>query len=127
VTVLIRSDCPNANAIFSPRSPRDPLTCSQSEREAQDALLNTAIARADDVNDPPAGVWLVVDHAGRPGLPVGFPDETAIRKTAADRTNRAADVTVGGREYVVHSSHAVTVSCRRSWTCGHHMPTATDC
>jgi signal transduction histidine kinase len=83
------------------------LVVLQSQRDVQNALLNTAIARADDVNDPPAGVWLVVEHAGQrtvsPGLPAGFPDETAIRITAADQTNRATDVTVGGREYVVHT------------------------
>jgi signal transduction histidine kinase len=52
-------------------------------------------------------VWLIVDHtAGRatsPGLPTGFPDEAAIRSTAADRATRVADVRVRDREYLVRT------------------------
>jgi signal transduction histidine kinase len=83
------------------------LVVLHSQHNAQNNLLDAAIARADDVSDPPAGVWLVVEGAGQravsPGLPAGFPEETAIRGTAADGTNRAADVTVGGREYLVRT------------------------
>jgi signal transduction histidine kinase len=86
-----------------------------SQHEGQNTLLDTAIAHADDVSDPPAGVWLIVDHAaGRatsPGLPAGFPDEAPIRSTAADRATRVADVRVRDREYLVrtqaHGSGAV--------------------
>jgi two-component system OmpR family sensor kinase len=83
------------------------LVVLNSQHAAQNALVNTAIARAGDINDPPAGVWLVVEHDGQrvasPGLPAGFPDETALRSTAADGKNRAADVTVGDQEYRVRT------------------------
>jgi hypothetical protein len=63
--------------------------------------------QAEHVRTALPGRFGLVEHAGQravsPGLPVGFPDETAIRKPTADGTNRAADVTVGGREYVVHT------------------------
>jgi signal transduction histidine kinase len=89
------------------------LVVLNSQHSAQNALLNTVFARAD-VNGPPEGVWLVVEHAGRRsaslGLPAGFPYETALRSTAADGMNRAADVTVGGREYLVRTQpHGDTV------------------
>jgi signal transduction histidine kinase len=83
------------------------LAVLHSQHEGQNTLLDTAIAHADDVSDPPAGVWLIVDHAaGRaisPGLPAGFPDEAAIRNTAADRATRVADVRVRDREYLVRT------------------------
>jgi signal transduction histidine kinase len=90
------------------------LVLLHSQHDGQNALLNTAIARADDPNNPPEGVWLVVDHAGRrvasPELPAGFPDETALRETAADGLSRAADVTVGATEYLVRTQpHGDTV------------------
>jgi two-component system OmpR family sensor kinase len=83
------------------------LVLLRSQHSAQTNLVDAAIARADDVNDPPAGVWLVVERAGQraasPGIPAGFPEETALRDTAADGVNRAADVTVGGTEYLVRT------------------------
>jgi signal transduction histidine kinase len=83
------------------------LAVLHSQHEGQNTLLDTAIAHADDVSDPPAGVWLIVDHAaGRaisPGLPAGLPDEAAIRNTAADRATRVADVRVRDREYLVRT------------------------
>jgi signal transduction histidine kinase len=83
------------------------LVVLHSQHDAQNNLVNAAIARADDVSDPPAGVWLVVEHAGKrdvsPGLPAGFPEVTALRGTAADGVNRTEDVTVGGREYLVRT------------------------
>jgi signal transduction histidine kinase len=64
-----------------------------------------AIARADDVTDPPAGIWLAIMRPGRlvvsPGLPEGLPDRAQLTRVAVDRTPRTVDFTAHGREYRV--------------------------
>ncbi|HVW43050.1 MAG TPA: HAMP domain-containing sensor histidine kinase [Amycolatopsis sp.] len=60
------------------------LVVLRSQQDQQAALLDTAIQRADDVTDPPAGAWLVVLRDGvisaSPGLPRGLPDLGALRQ-----------------------------------------------
>jgi signal transduction histidine kinase len=81
------------------------LVVLQDQHRQQDELLSGTVTRADDVDDPPAGVWLVFqDAAGRrasPGTPAGFPEETDLRETAGDGMTRSRHVTVGSVEYEV--------------------------
>ncbi|HET6503807.1 MAG TPA: HAMP domain-containing sensor histidine kinase [Amycolatopsis sp.] len=83
------------------------LVVLKSQHDQQITMLDTTIERADDVGDPPAGLWLVMErgsrHAMTPGTPAGFPDEDDIRATAADRLTRIEEVTVGEREYSVET------------------------
>jgi signal transduction histidine kinase len=83
------------------------LVVLHSQYRAQDDLIGGAIARADDVGDPPAGMWLVTLRAGEqaasPGLPTGLPDEDQLRRTAADHVTRTTDRVVGHREYRVRT------------------------
>lgn len=83
------------------------LVVSHSQHQADDQLLQRAVAQADDVGDPPPGVWLVMRHGGRelatPGLPSALPDQRLIDLVAADRTPRTTDLTVAGREYRVRT------------------------
>ncbi|MQA97938.1 MAG: hypothetical protein GEV11_26230, partial [Streptosporangiales bacterium] len=62
------------------------LVVIQGQHQAALTLLGQAVARADDVNDPPAGVWLVVRRPGgqvtTPGLPAGLPDDAALARVA---------------------------------------------
>lgn len=83
------------------------LIIHETERRQQSGELATAIARADDVTDPPAGVWLVVRRAGRivatPHLPAGLPDDAALAAVATTGTSREDDVHVGRREFRVRT------------------------
>jgi signal transduction histidine kinase len=83
------------------------LVVLRSQHTDQNTLLSTAIDRADDVTDPPAGVWLVIQHGTQqhvtPALPAGFPDQPALAATNADGVVRTADVTTGHGEYSVRT------------------------
>lgn len=80
----------------------------QGQHRAATALLDQAISRADDVGDPPAGVWLVVrgpsGHVATPGLPVGLPDEATLRDTASSGVSSVVDYRANGVEYRVQTS-----------------------
>jgi signal transduction histidine kinase len=79
-----------------------------SQHEANDRLINMDIARADDVTDPPAGVWLVLRQGGHQvataDLPPGLPDQAQLDAVAVDRVTRLADFTAAGREYRVKTA-----------------------
>jgi signal transduction histidine kinase len=81
------------------------LVVLRSQRATEDRLVTVAIEHADDVTDPPAGVWLVMRANGReeigPGMPTGLPDRSQLDLVATDGVDRSAEVTVGGREYRV--------------------------
>jgi len=83
------------------------LVVLHSQREAQNTLMRAAIQRADDVVDPPAGVWLIVLKGGSlsasPGLPSGLPDTAQLTASAEHRTSSTRDVRVHGREYRVRT------------------------
>ncbi|MFI6957809.1 sensor histidine kinase [Nocardia sp. NPDC050408] len=83
------------------------MVVSHSARNDQNRSLATAIAEADDVNDPPAGTWLVIRRAGRtqasPGLPPGLPDEAAMRQAEHDGAPRTAEVSIGDRRYRIRT------------------------
>lgn len=70
-------------------------------------LIRMAIAQADDVTDPPAGMWLVIREHGvetaTPGLPAGLPDQRQIDLVAADRVTRSADLHAHRHEYQVRT------------------------
>jgi signal transduction histidine kinase len=83
------------------------LVVLQSQHQAQNDLIDTAIARADDVNDPPAGIWLIMRKDGSlsasPGLPAGLPDTDQLDLTAADHSARSVDLTLHHREFRVRT------------------------
>jgi two-component system, OmpR family, sensor kinase len=83
------------------------LIIQHTEREQQSGQLATAIATADDVTDPPAGIWLIVRRAGHttatPGLPEDLPDEATMTAVAADGTSRTTDYHAGHREYRIRT------------------------
>jgi signal transduction histidine kinase len=72
------------------------------------ALLQQATSHADDVTDPPAGVWLAIETATHtrtvtPGLPKGLPDQAALDRTTRTGTAEMDDVTVAGTGYRVYT------------------------
>ncbi|NUT18875.1 MAG: HAMP domain-containing histidine kinase [Hamadaea sp.] len=80
------------------------LVVVRAQHAAADQLLTSALTRAEDVADPPNGVWVVIDTPGgrsaTPGLPPGLPDLPAqAALTAAGRG--FDDLHVGGVEYRV--------------------------
>lgn len=79
------------------------LVVLHNQRTAEDSLMSAAIARADDVGDPPVGVWLVIQRDGRttvsPGLPPGLPDTRQLSAVAADRTPRTTNYVAYNREF----------------------------
>ncbi|HEX5116401.1 MAG TPA: HAMP domain-containing sensor histidine kinase [Pseudonocardiaceae bacterium] len=81
------------------------LVVLRGQHAADDRSITTTIEIADDVTDPPAGMWLVMRENGRqevgPGLPAGLPDQSQLDLVSADGVARSADVTVDGRDYRV--------------------------
>lgn len=77
----------------------------RSQHRAADTLLDQTVATADDVTDPPAGVWLAVREphgtATTPGLPGGLPDGAAMARVAATGETVFADYRRDGVEYRV--------------------------
>ncbi|MEV6140230.1 HAMP domain-containing sensor histidine kinase [Nocardia sp. NPDC051990] len=83
------------------------VVVSHNARDDQNRSLATAIAEADDVNDPPARTWLVIRRAGgtqvSPGLPPGLPDEAAIWQADHNGAPRTAEVSIGDRRYRIRT------------------------
>jgi two-component system, OmpR family, sensor kinase len=82
----------------------------RSQRAEATALLEQANARAIDVIDPPAGVYLVAHTAdGRvlttPGLPAGLAGSPALARTEATGQPEAFDLHLRNREYAVQTVH----------------------
>ncbi|MFL6144245.1 MAG: sensor histidine kinase [Labedaea sp.] len=81
------------------------LVVLHDQHGSDDRLVDSALTTADDVVDPPAGIWLVVRtdmrQVASPGLPRGLPDTGELDRTAADRVSRSHELRVGGREYRV--------------------------
>ncbi|HEY1573159.1 MAG TPA: HAMP domain-containing sensor histidine kinase [Pseudonocardiaceae bacterium] len=81
------------------------LVVLRGQHTAEDQLITTTIEQADDVTDPPAGVWLVIRDGGHvdvgPGIPAGLPDRSQLDLVSADGVARSADVVADGREYRV--------------------------
>jgi len=81
------------------------LVILHTQQEQQNDQLTTTIASADDVIDPPAGIWLVMRRDGRtaasPGLPDGLPDEAALEAVQVDGRSRTSVIEVRHGEYQV--------------------------
>lgn len=84
------------------------LVVLHSQHLAAAHLLSDAINRADDVTDPPAAVWLVVQGPqGRmmsTGMPAGLPDLGILRQTATTGVSASADVRANHHEYRVQTA-----------------------
>lgn len=84
------------------------LVVVHSQHAAADALLAQALARADDVDDPPSGMWLselgrdgaVHTTDGSPALPAV---DEALRHTGATGIPRLFDLHTPEREYRVRT------------------------
>ncbi len=78
------------------------------QRSDARALLAEAVTRADDVSDPPAGIWLVIDtpqgNAASRNLPPGLPDTVALAATAASGATEVSDHRAAGTDYLVQTS-----------------------
>jgi two-component system, OmpR family, sensor kinase len=66
--------------------------------------LDAAVTHADDVGDPPAGMWLALGDPGGPtavtsGAPTGLPDEAQMARVAASGLREAGVEHVGGVDY----------------------------
>lgn len=76
------------------------LIVLRSQQDAAKLLLTQTATRADDVVDPPAGVWLIIASPRRveslPGLPAELPDRAALATVA--RTGIAETDTVQGTD-----------------------------
>jgi two-component system OmpR family sensor kinase len=84
------------------------LVVVQGQHREATALLDQAITRADDVIDPPAGVWLMVrgpdGPASTPGLPAGLPNKAALDRTATTGVATTVDYQTHGVEYRVQTA-----------------------
>lgn len=82
----------------------------EAQRSQVITQLDAAIARADDVEDPPAGVFLVLRSPDgqvteTPGLPPGVADRAALREAAAGGRPPPYQRDVAGTQYEVSSVH----------------------
>lgn len=79
----------------------------RSQDTAADTLLADTVARADDVEDPPSGVWLVIRVADRtqhtPGLPAGLLVDEALDRVAAGGPAEVTDGTADGHDVRVRT------------------------
>jgi two-component system OmpR family sensor kinase len=79
----------------------------RDQSAAADVLLADTVARADDVDDPPAGTWLVIRTAAGTaqtnGLPAGLPDTSALDRVAAGGGMESTDLAVDGRDFRVRT------------------------
>ncbi len=73
----------------------------------QAAQLAATADRADDVGDPPSGMWIVLRAGGAlaatRGLPAGFPLTAALERVAAGGAPEDTAVNVGGHDYRVRT------------------------
>ncbi|MGH3629049.1 MAG: sensor histidine kinase [Sciscionella sp.] len=89
-------------------------------------LLRQAATGADDVGDPPAGMWLAIQSptglAVTPRVPAGLPDHAAIRHTVRTGVAETDEVTAAGREYRVYTVRrgAETAQAALDLTADHH-------
>lgn len=78
-----------------------------SQRQAATMLLDAAVTRADDVIDPPAGVWLALQgregKAVTEGMPAGLPDAGAIARAATAGARQSAEVRIGTVDYRIET------------------------
>jgi two-component system OmpR family sensor kinase len=103
------------------------LVVVQGQHRAATTLLSQAVERADDVTDPPAGVWLVADGPGgrsaTPGLPSGLPDETAMGDVRRTGAAAGGEFWARGTEYAVYTARRgrLTVQAALDLTANHEQ------
>lgn len=72
------------------------VTVVRGQARTADGVLRSAVATADDVGDPPAGSWVVIERGGHDTATVGLPGELAaalqVLRDKATRTVTLADV-----------------------------------
>ncbi len=84
------------------------LALVYTQHRSEDEQLATVLARADDVNDPPKGMWLVMQGGSgeqhvTSRIPAGLPEREMLQRTAQDHLTRSQDISIAGREYAVRT------------------------
>ena len=83
------------------------LLVLRQQNASAELLLQQAAARADDVQDPPAGTWLVLAGAHQlqlsPGIPSAFPVQSAMDQVARTGQSQVETAHVGTSEYLVRT------------------------
>lgn len=78
-----------------------------SQQRAATTLLQQTTAQAEDVQDPPAGVWLAIQGPGglstTPGAPAVLPDRAALAAVARTGVAETGDVQSNGADYRVYT------------------------
>ncbi|MBB1159543.1 sensor histidine kinase [Amycolatopsis dendrobii] len=84
----------------------------RSQQDDVTTLLQQAVSQADDVQDPPAGVWLAIQGPGgltaTPGAPAVLPDRAALANVAETGVARTDEVRGGGAVYQVYTQRRDT-------------------
>lgn len=84
------------------------ISVLRQQNATAEGLLEQATARADDVQDPPAGTWLVLRGPRgvetSPGIPSAFPDVRALDSVASTARTQTAMARVGTSEYLVRTT-----------------------
>lgn len=79
----------------------------RSQQADAASLLRQAATLADDVTDPPAGVYMAIQgpegHEVTPGVPAGLPDQAAFDRTSATGVAETDVVSVGATSYQVYT------------------------
>jgi two-component system OmpR family sensor kinase len=79
----------------------------RSAEADEDARLTVTADNADDVVDPPDGMWIVLRTRGTvtasPGLPAGLPLTVALDRVAAGGALEDTVVTLDGRDYRIRT------------------------
>ena len=85
------------------------LIVLRSQESASVTLTVQAAQRADDVIDPPAGLWLVIQGNGKTlatqGIPAGFPDQALLAQVTRTGTASLDVVHRDGVDYRVYTIH----------------------
>jgi two-component system, OmpR family, sensor kinase len=76
---------------------------ARSTAAADDTRLTVTAGNADDVTDPPSGMWIVLREHGTitasPGLPTGLPLTAALDRAAAHAPPEDTTITLNGHDY----------------------------
>ena len=79
----------------------------RQQHNQSDSLLDQATASADDVGDPPAGVWLTIRRGTvtrtTPGAPDSLPDVTALNLVAVTGRTDVREQTDDGHEFRIRT------------------------
>ncbi|MCG3754094.1 cell wall metabolism sensor histidine kinase WalK [Amycolatopsis sp. Poz14] len=88
------------------------LMVLRSQQTGVAALLQQAASQADDVQDPPAGVWLAIQGPGgltaTPGAPAVLPDRAALANVAKTGTAQTDEVRGERAGYEVYTEQRGT-------------------